>query len=84
MSTILLITLNQRWHQRRQRTLPLSVTYASQYFERLWIVDASTLEALFRKLKTHGSLKSKMVRKIKTVKSSNGNCLRNWSQSGTN
>ncbi len=30
----LLITLNQRWHQRHQRTLPLSVTYASQYFEQ--------------------------------------------------
>jgi hypothetical protein len=53
----LLITLNQRWHQRQQRTLPLSVTYASQYFEQLWIVDASTLEALFRKLKSLESLK---------------------------
>ena len=48
----LLITLNQRWHQRNKRTLPLSVNYASQYFEQLWIVDASTLEALFRKLKS--------------------------------
>ena len=42
----LLVTLNQRWHQRTKRPLPLSVTYASQHFERLWLVDASTLEAL--------------------------------------
>lgn len=50
--TNLLVTLNQRWHQRNQRTLPLSVNYASQHFKQLWIVDASTLEALFRKLKS--------------------------------
>ena len=48
----LLVTLNQRWHQRKKRQLPLSVNYASQHFEKLWIVDASTLEALFRKLKS--------------------------------
>lgn len=48
----LLATLDQRWHQRKMRPLPRSMTYASQYFERLWIVDASTLEALFRKLKS--------------------------------
>ena len=34
------------------RPLPRSMTYASQYFERLSIVDASTLEALFGKLKS--------------------------------
>ena len=48
----LLVTLEQRWHQRKMRPLPRSMTYASQYFERLWIVSASTLEALFRKLKS--------------------------------
>ena len=48
----LLILLNQRWHQRKQRPLPLSVAHANQHFEQLWIVDASTLEALFRKLKS--------------------------------
>ncbi len=32
--------------------LLLSVAHANQYFERMWIVDASTLEALFRKLKS--------------------------------
>ncbi len=50
--TELLVTLNQRWHQRKERPLPLSVAQASQNFERIWIVDASTLEALFRKLKS--------------------------------
>jgi len=30
----------------------LSIDHANQHFERLWIVDASTLEALFRKLKS--------------------------------
>lgn len=48
----LLVTLNQRWHQRKKRQLPLSVNYASQHFQQIWIVDASTLEALFRKLKS--------------------------------
>ena len=59
--TDLLVTLNQRWHQRTKRPLPLSVTYASQHFERLWLVDASTLEALFRKLK---SLESSTLGKL--------------------
>ena len=48
----LLSQLNQRWQQRKRRPLPLSVACANQHFERLWIVDASTLEALFRKLKS--------------------------------
>jgi hypothetical protein len=48
----LLVTLNQRWHQRKKRPLPLSVAHANQHFQQLWIVDASTLEALFRKLKS--------------------------------
>lgn len=48
----LLVLLNQRWHQRQKRILPLSVNYAKQHFKRLWIIDASTLEALFRKLKS--------------------------------
>jgi len=47
----LLVLLNQRW-QQRNRESPVSVKRARKYFERLWIVDASTLEALFRKLKS--------------------------------
>ena len=50
--TDLLVILNQRWSQRKKRPLPPSVAYANQHFEQLWIVDASTLEALFRKLKS--------------------------------
>lgn len=53
----LLDLLNQRWHQRENRPLALSVAQANQHFERLWIVDASTLEALFRKLKSLEFLK---------------------------
>ncbi|MEM9276657.1 MAG: IS4 family transposase [Cyanobacteria bacterium P01_F01_bin.143] len=48
----LLISLNQRWQQRQKRPLAPSVIHANQHFEQLWIVDASTLEALFRKLKS--------------------------------
>ena len=59
--TDLLVILNQRWHQRKKRSLPLSVNYAERNFEQLWIVDASTLEALFRKLK---SLESSRLGKL--------------------
>jgi hypothetical protein len=38
--TDLLVVLNQRWHQRQRRPLPLSVAHANQYFKQLWIVDA--------------------------------------------
>ena len=48
----LLVTLNQRWAQRKKRPLPLSLAHANQHFQQIWIVDASTLEALFRKLKS--------------------------------
>ena len=48
----LLVRLNQRWHQRTKRPLPLSMAHANQHFQQMWIVDASTLEALFRKLKS--------------------------------
>ncbi|MGL5075177.1 MAG: transposase, partial [Waterburya sp.] len=57
----LLVVLNQRWQQRQKRTRTLSVAHASQHFSRLWIVDASTLEALFRKLK---SLETSLLGKL--------------------
>ena len=57
----LLVSLNQRWQQRQGRPLPLSLVHAEQNFERMWIVDASTLEALFRKLK---SLESSTLGKL--------------------
>ena len=33
----LLVILNHRWHQRKKRSLPLSVNYAERNFEQLWI-----------------------------------------------
>ena len=47
----LLPELHQRWQERQNRPLPESVVYARQHFAQLWVVDGSTLEALFRKLK---------------------------------
>nr|WP_242024709.1 IS4 family transposase [Leptolyngbya sp. FACHB-60] len=44
--------IHQRWAERVQRPLPESVTVALRSFERVWIADGSTLEALFRKLKS--------------------------------
>ena len=47
----LLPTLLERWHERQQRPLPPAVQMAREHFSAIWIVDGSTLEALFRKLK---------------------------------
>jgi hypothetical protein len=47
----LLPCLGQRWQERQRRPLPESLAYARQHFERIWVADGSTLEALFRKLK---------------------------------
>jgi len=46
----LLPKLRARW-ATRQRPLPASVVCARQTFSRIFAVDGSTLEALFRKLK---------------------------------
>ena len=48
----LLSLMQTRWQARRARPLPKSVTVALTSFERIWIADGSTLEALFRKLKS--------------------------------
>ncbi len=48
----LLPQLNQAWHARKRRPLPDSVRFALASFEKIWIADSSTLEALFRKLKS--------------------------------
>lgn len=48
----LLPELEKRWQQRQNRPLPPSVQQARKHFQQVWIVDASTLEALFRKLKS--------------------------------
>jgi hypothetical protein len=46
----LLPLLHERWQVRRQRPIPGAVSVAQQTFPHIWIVDGSTLEALFRKL----------------------------------
>ena len=48
----LLPQLREAWHQRNRRPLPESVQFTLGKFEKIWLVDSSTLEALFRKLKS--------------------------------
>lgn len=47
----LLPELKSRW-EARKRPLPLSVAHGLKQYERVWAVDGSVLEALFRKLKS--------------------------------
>jgi Transposase DDE domain len=42
--------IEERFKHRQHRLLPIGVRVAQRHFERVWIVDGSTLEALFRKL----------------------------------
>jgi Transposase DDE domain len=42
--------LKERWQQRQNRPLALSIQKAQASFEQIWIADGSTLEKLFRKL----------------------------------
>jgi len=48
----LLPGLQARWEQRHQRPLAPAMRVASQHFAQIWVVDGSTLESLFRKLKS--------------------------------
>jgi hypothetical protein len=64
--TNLLPNLRTAWYQRNQRPLPESIQFALTKFSRIWIVDSSTLEALFCKLKSlediaKGQLPGKMA-----------------------
>ena len=57
--------LTLKWHERTRRPLPESVRFALTKFEKIWIADGSTLEALFKKLKSledipQGQLAGKM------------------------
>lgn len=68
----LLPQLRQQWQQRQRRPLPVSVAFAQQVFEQIWIVDGSTLEALFRKLDSlqeqpTGTLAGKMATVVDLV-----------------
>jgi len=44
--------LKQRWLTRQNRPLPPSLQFSLSQFENIWCADGSTLEALFRKLKS--------------------------------
>lgn len=50
--TEILPNLKQRWSTRHNRPLPESVQFGLSKFDNIWCVDGSTLEALFRKLKS--------------------------------
>lgn len=66
--TELLPSLKARWLARQNRPLPESVQFTLSKFERIWIADGSTLEALFRKLKSLSEVKTgKLAGKIGVV-----------------
>ena len=44
--------MKARWSARQDRPLPESVQFTLSQFDNIWCVDGSTLEALFRKLKS--------------------------------
>lgn len=48
----LLPQLRNAWESRENRPLPASLQFSLTKFERIWIVDSSTLEALFKKLQS--------------------------------
>jgi hypothetical protein len=53
--------LKIRWSSRQKRPLPESVQFALSKFEKIWIADGSTLEALFRKLKSLEEVKQGLL-----------------------
>ncbi|MEZ2344025.1 IS4 family transposase [Microcoleus sp.] len=64
----LLPSLRTAWHQRNQRPLPESIQFALTKFSRIWIIDSSTLEALFCKLKSLEDIpKGQLAGKMATV-----------------
>ena len=48
----LLPHLKSAWDQRENRPLPESVQFTLSKFEKIWMIDSSVLEALFKKLKS--------------------------------
>ncbi|MGB5634675.1 MAG: IS4 family transposase, partial [Waterburya sp.] len=64
----ILPNLRVRWSARHNRPLPESVQFTLSKFENIWIADGSTLEALFRKLKSLEGVKTgKLAGKIGVV-----------------
>ena len=60
--------LKLRWEARQNRLLPETVQFTLSRFEKIWIADGSTLEALFRKLKSLEDVKpGKLAGKIGVV-----------------
>lgn len=63
----LLRQLRRCWFTRRRRPLPTSVAWVQQRFKRILVVDGSTLEALFRKLKSLQEKPITLAGKIYTI-----------------
>ncbi|MGH8001120.1 MAG: IS4 family transposase [Brasilonema sp.] len=64
----LLPSLRTAWHSRNKRPLPESIQFTITKFEKIWIVDSSTLEALFCKLKSLSEVpKGQLAGKMATV-----------------
>jgi len=64
----LLPSLRTAWYKRNQRALPESIQFALTKFSRIWIIDSSTLEALFCKLKSLEDIpRGQLVGKMATV-----------------
>lgn len=64
----LLPVLQSSWQQRQKRPIPESISFASRHFNKIWVADGSTLEALFRKLKSLEDVKpGQLAGKICTV-----------------
>lgn len=64
----LLPSLRSSWLKRKRRPLPESVQYTLSKFDKIWIVDSSVLEALFKKLKSlENTPKGQLADKIGVV-----------------
>ena len=64
----LLPHLKANWYTRTGRPLPESVQFTLLKFEKIWVVDCSILEALFRKLDSlEDAPKGKLAGKMGTV-----------------
>jgi hypothetical protein len=64
----LLPSLTTAWHSRNQRPLPESIQFTMSKFSQIWIIDSSTLEALFCKLKSLEDVpKGQLAGKMGTV-----------------
>ncbi|MUG96974.1 IS4 family transposase [Scytonema sp. UIC 10036] len=64
----LLPDLKAAWYTRNSRPIPESIQFTLSKFQKIWIVDCSTLEALFCKLKSLDNVpKGQLAGKMGTV-----------------